>query len=264
MPIPVPIELLCSQLDIKEIQPLQTVGYEGGLITDRDKCDGVILVNAHSPEVRRRFTIAHELAHFLMPSHMPSADGRFLCSQQDMFHLATDERDQRRRMEAEANRFASRILLQQSSFGLRWPRQRIPTCNRLLRCRVATTSARKQLGAPMSSSGRSRRPSSSPRRQARAVLSDKIQISLSFRFKKAHQFHNSRCSCVAVTNKGSRATLMRPMPVSGLTSIVATARRRFTSRSFLNSRAMRWSCSRSSLQMTTIMILTASAPRKSD
>jgi Zn-dependent peptidase ImmA (M78 family) len=116
LPIPVPIEILCRQLDILDIRPLQTTGYEGGLITDRDKSEGVILVNAHSPEFRKRFTIAHELAHFLMPSHMPSVDGRFLCSQQDMFHLATDEQDQRRRMEAEANRFASRLLLPAKPF----------------------------------------------------------------------------------------------------------------------------------------------------
>ncbi len=116
LPIPVPIERLCTQLDISDIQPLQTAGYEGGLLTDRDKSDGVILVNAKSREQRRRFTIAHELAHFLMPSHLPSPDGSFLCSQEDMFQLHSAEQDRRRRMEAEANRFASMILLPPKHF----------------------------------------------------------------------------------------------------------------------------------------------------
>jgi Zn-dependent peptidase ImmA (M78 family) len=114
--IPVPIEKLCRQLDISDIQPLQTAGYEGGLITDRDKSAGVVLVNANSREQRQRFTIAHELAHFLMPSHLPSAEGHFLCSQEDMFQLHSGEQDQRRRMEAEANRFASLILLPPKHF----------------------------------------------------------------------------------------------------------------------------------------------------
>src|SRR3984957_15739781 len=37
LPIPVPIEELCRQLDIIEIQPLTTQGFEGGLLTDRER-----------------------------------------------------------------------------------------------------------------------------------------------------------------------------------------------------------------------------------
>lgn len=109
--IPVPIEALCSRLDIIAIKELVTHGYEGGLITDIDKHSGTILYNKDSPVRRRRFTIAHELGHFLMPSHIPSADGKFLCSQADFFSLSRNEVDRRLRMEAEANRFAAHILL---------------------------------------------------------------------------------------------------------------------------------------------------------
>lgn len=114
--IPVPIEALCRQLDITDIRPLETQGYEGGLITDRDKFEGVILANGNSPRKRKRFTIAHELGHFLIPSHVPSADGRFLCSQADMFRMTAGEQDHRFRMEVEANRFASRLLLPAKPF----------------------------------------------------------------------------------------------------------------------------------------------------
>lgn len=109
--IPVPIEVLCSKLDIVDIQALTTEGYEGGLLTQVDKTTGIILFNEHSPRKRRRFTIAHELGHFLIPSHKPSEDGKFLCSLVDMFSLSKNEIDKRLRMEAEANRFASHILL---------------------------------------------------------------------------------------------------------------------------------------------------------
>ncbi|RUW20000.1 MULTISPECIES: ImmA/IrrE family metallo-endopeptidase [unclassified Mesorhizobium] len=109
--IPVPIEAFARQLDIVDILPLETDGYEGGLITPVDKFNGSILFNQASPRRRRRFTIAHELGHFLMPSHVPSAEGRFLCRLQDMLALKANEADRRMKMEVEANRFAANILM---------------------------------------------------------------------------------------------------------------------------------------------------------
>ncbi|MGX5851386.1 ImmA/IrrE family metallo-endopeptidase [Mesorhizobium sp. PL10] len=116
LPIPVPVEELCLRLDIHEILPLTTKGFEGGLITTPDKFKGTILFNAASPRERRRFTIAHELGHFLMPSHVPSAEGQFLCKLQDMRELRGGESDRRLKMEVEANRFASQLLLPPPKF----------------------------------------------------------------------------------------------------------------------------------------------------
>jgi Zn-dependent peptidase ImmA (M78 family) len=111
LPIPIPIEELCRQLDIIEIQALTTQGFEGGLLTDRERSRGIVLVkNGVSPQ-RRRFTIGHELGHFLMPSHVPDEEGRFLCSQRDMAMLSSKEGDRRARMEVEANRFSSLVLM---------------------------------------------------------------------------------------------------------------------------------------------------------
>lgn len=109
--LPVPIEELCVQLDIEEIAPLDTDGFEGGLITDVSRSRGILLVNRAAPRKRRRFTIAHELGHFLMPSHVPNAEGRFLCSRKDMLSLGAKEGDRRAQMEVEANRFASLLLI---------------------------------------------------------------------------------------------------------------------------------------------------------
>jgi len=110
LPIPVPIERICRELDISEIRSLETAGYEGGLITDTERSEGVILVkNGH--RFRQRFTIGHELGHFLIPTHMPDAPGRFLCSREDLQLLTAKDNDRRSKMEVEANRFASLILM---------------------------------------------------------------------------------------------------------------------------------------------------------
>jgi hypothetical protein len=46
-----------------------------------------------------------------MPFHLPVKGGQFLCSLDEMYSLARDEKNRRLRMEAEANRFASLVLL---------------------------------------------------------------------------------------------------------------------------------------------------------
>jgi hypothetical protein len=89
LPIPVPIERICRELDISEIRPLETNGYEGGLITDPERSEGIILVKRRH-WFRQRFTIGHELGHFLTPTHMPDTPGRFLCSREDLRLLSQE------------------------------------------------------------------------------------------------------------------------------------------------------------------------------
>ncbi|MGP0089730.1 MAG: ImmA/IrrE family metallo-endopeptidase [Xanthobacteraceae bacterium] len=110
LPIPVPLQRICRELDIVEIRPLETAGFEGGLIADTERSEGVILVK-DGHRFRQRFTIAHELGHFLIPAHMPDTPGRFLCSREDLQLLTPKENDRRSQMEVEANRFASLILM---------------------------------------------------------------------------------------------------------------------------------------------------------
>lgn len=111
LPIPVPIEELARQLDIERIAPLDTEGFEGGLITDDARSTGFILVNRAAPSGRRRFTIGHELGHFLIVSHRPVEAGKFLCSRADMAKWSTEQGDRYMRMEAEANEFAGLLLI---------------------------------------------------------------------------------------------------------------------------------------------------------
>ncbi len=79
IPIPVPVDELALTLDIISIEALETEGFEGGLLTDADKSEGIILVNKDSTLQRRRFTISHELGHFLCFWHKPpSVTGFFV------------------------------------------------------------------------------------------------------------------------------------------------------------------------------------------
>lgn len=109
--IPVPIEELARQLDIQQIAELETAGFVGGLLTDDDRSTGIILVNNAVEGPRRRFTVGHELGHFLTPSHKPIESGKFLCSQADMANWSLDQTDRYARMEAEANEFAGLLLV---------------------------------------------------------------------------------------------------------------------------------------------------------
>lgn len=132
LPIPVPIEELCRRLDIIEIQALTTAGFEGGLLTNRERSNGIILVkNGVSPQ-RRRFTLGHELGHFLMPSHVPDTQGRFLCSEKDMLLLNPKEGDRRAKMEVEANRFSSLILMPPPALRVELGKKSAPSLEHML------------------------------------------------------------------------------------------------------------------------------------
>ncbi|EJC71692.1 putative Zn peptidase [Rhizobium leguminosarum bv. trifolii WSM2012] len=102
---PVPIEDLARSINIMDILEMETEEFEGGLTTDPDKQKGVILYKAGTKGGRRRFTIAHEIGHFLIPWH--KGDQR--CTKKDMSERRTETLVQKQ--ETEANRFAAGILM---------------------------------------------------------------------------------------------------------------------------------------------------------
>ena len=109
--IPVPIEELCQCLDINEIQEIETSGFVGGLVTNPERSAGGILIQKDLGSFRRRFTIAHELAHFLITTHKPAMEGKFLCDRNAMRAWNMKKQDRYLKMEAQANRFAAAILM---------------------------------------------------------------------------------------------------------------------------------------------------------
>ncbi len=102
---PVPIEDFAASVGIEEIKALETDGFEGALLTDADKTRGVILFNGRSARQRKRFTIGHELGHFLIPTHR----GNQQCTSKDM--RESKRATERERREAEANRFSAGLLM---------------------------------------------------------------------------------------------------------------------------------------------------------
>lgn len=109
-----PIVEIARALDIVEIREEPLTSIEGALITTSDRNVGMILLNSASSAQRRRYTLAHEVGHFLNVWHRPTdSSGRFACTKAD---LATAWRglpadvSRHRVQESEANRFAIELL----------------------------------------------------------------------------------------------------------------------------------------------------------
>ena len=112
---PVPIEAIARALDIVSIEVAPLSGIEGCLQCDPLKSEGQIVVNANSPPRRRRYTIAHELGHFLNERHRPTIDFGFACTAEDMSKPRRTGRHQQQ--ETEANTFAIEVLTPRSALG---------------------------------------------------------------------------------------------------------------------------------------------------
>lgn len=111
LPLDFSIEALCKQFDITEIEEKPVTSFEAMLVMDPNKAWGsIVLAQGRRPE-RRRFSIGHELGHFLIPTHKPQAGQPFSCSLADLRLGDVREQDRRQRMEAEANRFAAHLLM---------------------------------------------------------------------------------------------------------------------------------------------------------
>lgn len=110
-PLPLPIRDVALACGILEIRPLETDGFEGGLVQDEFKNRGYILLKAGRHETRSRFTIAHELGHFVNLRHIaPAGQEQLLCTKEHMRGQSTPT-DRRFGMEAQANEFAACVLM---------------------------------------------------------------------------------------------------------------------------------------------------------
>jgi IrrE N-terminal-like domain len=110
----VPIHQIAEALDIVEIQQAPLKGLEGALVSSPERDIGLIVVNAASSVQRQRFTVAHELEHFLNPWHRPiEPSGLFACRPEDVrrsWRKLPPEASHHLIQEAEANRFAIELL----------------------------------------------------------------------------------------------------------------------------------------------------------
>ena len=111
LPLNFTIEDVCRQLDIDSIEERPVTSFEAMLLMDEHKSWGAIVLAEGRKRERRRFSIAHELGHFLIPTHKGHAGDGFSCSIADLRVGDTREHDRRQRIEAEANRFAAHLLM---------------------------------------------------------------------------------------------------------------------------------------------------------
>lgn len=116
IPVPIPIEDLAKAVGITAIHRLETASFEGGLVTQPERVDGVILVNGNGSRQRQRFTIGHELGHYLIIAHQSVRPGQFTCSKEDMAIRTADRDNRAKRMEMEANRFSAAMLMPLARF----------------------------------------------------------------------------------------------------------------------------------------------------
>jgi Zn-dependent peptidase ImmA (M78 family) len=109
----VPIIEVALALDITEIRYEPLESFEGALLTTPERDIGSILVNEASGHERRRFTIAHELGHYLNVWHTPTSEAGFMCAKRDMGvgqFIIKPGLTVHERQELQANQFAIELL----------------------------------------------------------------------------------------------------------------------------------------------------------
>ncbi|MDO8417317.1 MAG: ImmA/IrrE family metallo-endopeptidase [Agitococcus sp.] len=115
LPIPIPIEEIAYGADISGISPIQTPGFQGALIITDGGSIGHILKNANSPITRQRYTVGHELGHWLLPLHSVKTKELY-CTSVQMTRDFSKNLSPAERIEVEANMFAAEILLPDREF----------------------------------------------------------------------------------------------------------------------------------------------------
>lgn len=102
MPVPVPLEDLARLAGISKIEAFTSDGFEGALIANATKSEGAIFYSNRGPRLRQRFTIGHELGHFLLPWHRQA---KFQCTAEDITSGGNKD------WEIQANQFAAELLI---------------------------------------------------------------------------------------------------------------------------------------------------------
>ena len=109
----VPVHAIARGLDIISIRDAPLPGVEGVLLMPENRDWGAIFTKAHSSPQRRRYTIAHELGHFLNLWHEPPSEKGFACTTEDLgtgWRGVSKQEGRYRLQESQANRFAIELL----------------------------------------------------------------------------------------------------------------------------------------------------------
>ncbi len=102
---PIPIDEIASAVGIVAIKSMSTEDVEGMLVADDAKSSGVIFYKENSRLGRRRFTIGHELGHFLLLHHGSEQS----CTPNDIRFGSSS--NVLKKLETEANQFSQLLLM---------------------------------------------------------------------------------------------------------------------------------------------------------
>ena len=106
---PLDIGKISCELGIQDIKEVDTDKFEGMLVALKDKNTGFINISRKIREIsRKRFTIAHELGHFLITTH----SNEYRCNYNDLNNYY----DKTHPQEIEANQFAAELLMPKKYF----------------------------------------------------------------------------------------------------------------------------------------------------
>ncbi|MCA6503819.1 MAG: ImmA/IrrE family metallo-endopeptidase [Pseudanabaena sp. M135S2SP2A07QC] len=104
---PVEVEKIAEYLGIKVQYEYTDDELSGFLLRDLSRNKAIIGVNAKHPDTRKRFTVAHELGHFMLHEHENlHIDKRFMIQLRDEKSSKGEFED-----EKEANLFAAELLM---------------------------------------------------------------------------------------------------------------------------------------------------------
>jgi Zn-dependent peptidase ImmA (M78 family) len=102
--VPVNLYELAGKIGLR-IREVEARGFEGAIVRKWNEPNGIIAVRRDVRELgRKRFTIAHEIGHYILPGHGKRERS---CKGEDVEAW----RDGTPRQEVEANKFASELLL---------------------------------------------------------------------------------------------------------------------------------------------------------
>jgi len=120
---PVPVVNLANDLGLKvylsdDFSPQQS----GSLV--KEKNDFVIYVNKNNSPVRRRFTVAHEIAHYILHKDQFVENSEHIDPLKQIIELKREDGKPRtvkeQKIETEANSLAAKILMPDDSFRRIW------------------------------------------------------------------------------------------------------------------------------------------------
>ncbi|KPQ06225.1 MAG: putative Zn peptidase [Rhodobacteraceae bacterium HLUCCA12] len=110
-PCKVDVRKIAADIDIYEIREQPLTGLAGCLVVPEDKSIGAIAVDGRMTEERKRYTIGHEIGHYVNPMHRASSAEGFKCTRKDMLTHSAAPGDKHAKMEMEANQFAAELLM---------------------------------------------------------------------------------------------------------------------------------------------------------